>query len=195
MQCSEIGGLHLGQLFHQSVGYTNLASCWLLPHCHAIPYGAPAGRSCLPMVCCSDGIAGVVVAWSSPNKVDGPPIRILRISHVLGQIHHWSSGHALTSFWCTRWISHGCNECGMSEYLDHVGDTIHEHQIIWQHHVGMGNAKINWLLGSEATRLLASHGAPLWALIYIYAWEANRLLMKIGFIQAWRAKLAWVTYG
>ena len=88
MQCSEIGGLHLGQLFHQSVGYTNLASCWLLPHCHAIPYGAPAGRSCLPMVCCSDGNAGVVVAWSSPNKVVGPPIRILRISHVLGQIHH-----------------------------------------------------------------------------------------------------------
>jgi len=68
MQCSKIGGLHLGQLFHHSVGYTNLASCWLLPHCHAIPYGAPAGRSSLPMVCCSDGIAGIVVAWSSPYK-------------------------------------------------------------------------------------------------------------------------------
>ena len=186
MQCSKIGGLHLGQLFHHSVGYTNLASCWLLPHCHAIPYGAPAGRSSHPwfvavmasLVLWLPGLHHIKPACASiSGTLDGPPIRILRISTVLGQIHHcgwpWtpllatvliigihvgSSGHALTSFWCTRWISHGCNECGMSEYLDHVGETIHEHQIIWQHHVDMGNAKINWLLGWEATRLLASLG-------------------------------------
>ena len=56
------------QLLHHTVGYTNLASCWQLPHCHAIPYGAPAGRSSLPMVCCSGCIAGIVAACSSPNK-------------------------------------------------------------------------------------------------------------------------------